>query len=107
MWLKADTCTNANPCVDADSECFTDEEGEAQCVCSNAFTGAGCHVAVDFCARDDFCGVGGVCTPSLDDFECNCGLDFIGDSCDVSTNDCAGVTCLGGGVCVDGIGKNN
>ena len=64
-------------------------------------------MAVDYCVRDDFCGVGGVCQPSLDDFECDCGLDLTGETCDVSADDCVDVTCSNGGVCVDGIGKHD
>ena len=31
-------------------------------------------------------------------------LDFSGDRCEVSKNDCEAQKCEGGGVCVDGIG---
>ena len=104
---QADTCTDASPCIDADSLCFTDDSGAAECICSDAYAGAGCHVSVDFCADENFCGLGGVCTASLDDFRCDCGFDFSGPMCEVSVDDCAGVVCQGGGVCVDGIGESS
>ena len=44
---------------------------------------------------------------SLDDFRCGCGFDFSGPMCEVSVDDCAGVVCQGGGVCVDGIGESS
>ena len=47
----------------------------------------------------------GQCESSLDDFECDCGFDFSGEQCETSADDCAGVSCLGGATCMDGIGK--
>ena len=62
-------------------------------------------MSVDFCADENFCGLDGVCTASLDSFSCACGGDFSGVMCETSADDCAGVTCSGSGVCVDGIGE--
>ncbi|MEO1482538.1 MAG: FG-GAP-like repeat-containing protein [Myxococcota bacterium] len=93
-------CVNGGTC--------TDLVGGFECTCPDGFTGNRCQVVEGTtCAESDPCENGGTCVdPPMvgGDVNCDCsGVDFSGDFCSLPIDDCAGVTCQNGSVCVDGV----
>lgn len=95
-----DPCANGGTCSDL--------VGGFECTCPTGFTGSRCQfTSGTTCIEEDPCENGGTCvdSPMLGgNTTCDCSaIDFSGDFCTIQIDNCAGVNCQNGSVCVDAL----
>ena len=67
-------CLNGGTCAQI--------ETEAECTCSQGFTGVYCEEDIDECA-ENICKNGGTCSNTYGSYECTCPPNFSGFNCEV------------------------
>ncbi|XP_063713010.1 uncharacterized protein LOC134841143 isoform X2 [Symsagittifera roscoffensis] len=107
-----DPCANKTDCPEQ-STCEVDEEGEAECVCLEGFTGPDCDVAEDMCdpenGGDELCThEGAQCVSDPEGgFSCECkdGYEGHGLNC-VDLNECEDINRVGNACLGDCVNTN-
>ena len=97
-----------NPCLEHDLGCQNDasckvvDDGVAQCICSDGYTGEFCHIE-PACNRSPFCEDHTLSCDSLDDGTqiCNCEPGWFGDLCQLNEVSCDPNPCNGGDCSLD------
>ena len=95
-----DEC-GSSPCRAPNTVRCEDRVNGYSCVCIPGYTGENCEDIINMCEPSP-CVNGGTCSPSLNDFMCECPTEFGGPECNIDiVNDCHPDLCLFGGTCVD------
>ncbi|XP_072167955.1 uncharacterized protein [Diadema setosum] len=101
--VDANQC-RVNPCL---SGTCTTVDGSFSCECDENYIGTRCDIELtDKCTIANPCHNGAECSFDLSGngtYTCTCPSGYEGDFCEQDIDDCAGQTCSGIGVCVDGI----
>ncbi|KAJ8318762.1 hypothetical protein KUTeg_003853 [Tegillarca granosa] len=93
-------CENNAKCVSLFNDYF--------CRCpteTSGYYGDGCHLQIDYSCSKNWCFNGGTCNNKDfgDRYSCTCPQGYTGVRCETNIDDCTGVTCPGGGICIDSI----
>ena len=79
-------------------ECVIEDE-QPKCECKPGFTGDHCE-----CFNASDCQNRTICmNQEADGYRCECYLGFTGIFCETNIDECIGIICNNGGMCVDGI----
>ncbi|XP_028677386.1 protein delta homolog 1 [Erpetoichthys calabaricus] len=94
----------STPCIN-NSTCTETGDGGFLCICEPGYVGNNCHLKTGPCyINGSPCQNGGTC---FDDnglaprSSCTCPQGFIGDFCEIDSDDCESNPCKNGGTCLD------
>ncbi|XP_071747876.1 protein crumbs isoform X2 [Lepeophtheirus salmonis] len=102
---------NPNPCQNA-GNCTSTETG-ALCSCAEGFGGPTCEDSASPCYPSNSCKNGAICIPTsgtlasgAEPYTCECSPEYVGLYCETKIDNCTGIVCPPGRVCMDKAGTH-